>query len=160
MDTVTVGGKEVQVRLREMVCMNIARKFNRIQSTSSQIRRKNMSVAKIKEMFEESRDDMKKLFDAGGMNEQEYQERYRASIRAENIQIKATRIIIPDVFYYWAVWKVMVKRGIWPFRSPFRSFRHMRKEIERGEAIAVIQFINEKIFGYKTILDDDSKKKD
>lgn len=54
-------------------------------------------------------------------------------------------IIIPHHFYFWSIWKCLVKRGFWPFRKPYRSMRQMIKDIDKNELNEMVIFVGQKI---------------
>jgi hypothetical protein len=54
-------------------------------------------------------------------------------------------VVIPNYFYFWSIWKILVKKGFWPFRRPFRSRRKMIKEILSDEFVKMVTFIGEKV---------------
>jgi hypothetical protein len=54
--------------------------------------------------------------------------------------------VIPVNFFVWVLWKVIEKRGIWPFRKPFRSIHHLKKSILLDEMPLLVQFIQTRIF--------------
>lgn len=46
-----------------------------------------------------------------------------------------------DKFIFWCVWKSLTKRGVWPFRKPFRSMAHMIKRLEADEYQGCCDFV-------------------
>ena len=37
--------------------------------------------------------------------------------------------VVPNEFFFWAIWKCLVKRGFWIWKKPFKSMNAMIKEI-------------------------------
>jgi hypothetical protein len=69
-------------------------------------------------------------------------------------------INFPPMFFYYAIWKCLIKRGIWPFKKPFRSLRKMISEIEIDEAGDLINFVGKRMLRMKEFESDgDDKKK-
>lgn len=64
---------------------------------------------------------------------------------------------IPDHFFFWAVWTVIVKRRCWPFRKPFRSIHVMVKELEIDEFEKLVGFVQERIFRIEPTGDGNSE---
>lgn len=53
---------------------------------------------------------------------------------------------IGNYVFFQMLYKLLEKRGVWPFKKPFRSFRHMCKSIEKDEVEDMVYFINVNIF--------------
>jgi len=162
MDTLTIGGKDVEIRLREIVCQKILRRFNKVYQLQKYDKKINKEIEFVKQSYEELRNKLQEYKENNVVDETEYHEKFKKLTIEENNIITRIKNNIPDRYFYWAVWKVMVKKGIWPFRKPFRSYGHLRKQIERGETIKAIGYIGEKLLGYKTNvqdMDDDKNKK-
>jgi len=54
-----------------------------------------------------------------------------------------------NMFFFWTTWECLIKRGIWPFKKPFRSLAHMIKSINDNEYEEVINYTTNKILGVK-----------
>lgn len=74
------------------------------------------------------------------------------------------RKVMPNWFFYWSVWQVIVKRGFWLWKKPFRSRRHMAKQIGRDEFMDIIHFVGNTILEIpikdKNEYKEDTKKKE
>ena len=60
----------------------------------------------------------------------------------------ADSLPIPNLFYFWVVWKCLKKKGWWPFKRPFRSMRAMINNIERDEFDEIVAFAGREIFKF------------
>lgn len=76
--------------------------------------------------------------------------KYNAVYMALSRATKSPKVLMPNWFFTWAAWKVLEKRGIWPFRKPFRSLRHMAGEIELQEFKNVITMLGKAVLNTQT----------
>ena len=160
MDVVKIGGVDRKILLREFVCNKLLVKYNEIISSQNYQNESNRKLAEIKNKYEQLRTSLREYLDRGICTDAEYADRYKKLGQEEIIESMVIPKTVPDSFLYYCAWRLLVKSGIWPFRKPFRSYRHMYKNMLRGEAVAIVQFILSQVFGYKVTIDDpDSKKK-
>ncbi len=64
-----------------------------------------------------------------------------------------------NYYVFWTVWKCLEKKGVWPFRKPFRSIRHMSKSILFEEFNDVSSFMNSKILKTSETKREDKESK-
>lgn len=159
MDTLKIGGVEHEVRFRYVTCQDIMLKFNKVFTANKYDPAKNRNVADLRKMFNEQRSDLLIQKEAGNIGDDEYRNMFKKLTAHESSMISAVRVSIPDRYFFEAAWRVLEKRGVWPFRKPFRSMRHMIREMNKDEAAGAVQMIGEKILGYKTEVQTDDKKK-
>lgn len=74
----------------------------------------------------------------------------------KDIALKNT--IIPNEFFFGVVWKCLDKSGIWPFRKPYRSKKHMADSLLKDEVADMIQFVSRFVLDLKGT-EEESKKK-
>ncbi|HAJ78411.1 MAG TPA: hypothetical protein DCO75_01450 [Fibrobacteres bacterium] len=170
METLIIAGKEVRIKEFELKINGIMREYwdilsgiNSWESKSSIVRKylrqKNNQIKGIKNFIQSRRDELTKFFDAKTLSEEDY------VIKLDNLAFTEVDLInkvkseIPPNFFYESTWKLLVKRGIWPFKKPFRSYRQMMKNAERPEMMNAIKYIGEKVLGYKTNIDELPEKK-
>jgi hypothetical protein len=69
--------------------------------------------------------------------------------------------VISNEFFFGVLWKCLDKSGMWPFRKPFRSQRHMSDSILYDELPDIIQFVSRFVLDLKVTKesDEESKKK-
>lgn len=58
-------------------------------------------------------------------------------------------IVVSNDFFFKCTWLILKKRGVWPFRKPFRSRRVMVKNILNHEYQAIVDFISNTTLDYK-----------
>lgn len=63
---------------------------------------------------------------------------------------KTDKIFMPDKFFFWALFTLLDKRGFLFWKKPFRSVRHISKNILRDEAMAIVKFIGEGVLYTRT----------
>jgi hypothetical protein len=54
--------------------------------------------------------------------------------------------VISIDFFVWVIWKIINKKGIYPFRKPFRSIHVLKKAILFDEMPVLVQYIQTRIF--------------
>jgi hypothetical protein len=140
------------------MCQEIMLDFNKVFNANKYDTKKNKQAADIKALFEQQRADLLTLKDSGAFTESEYTDNYKKLTAQESSMLVAVKTTIPDKYFFNAAWKVLEKRGVWPFRKPFRSERHMIREMDKDEATGAVRMIGEKILGYQTTVEDDKKK--
>ena len=91
----------------------------------------------------------------------EHYNKYALPIAKRNFKIlnghmpeEGDSIIINDIFFFWALWKVLLKKRTWPFRKPFRSLKHLVSNIEIEEATTIVQLIGDRILHTETKRED------
>jgi hypothetical protein len=160
MSKVKIGGQEHDILLFEHVCNELLKKYNTIISSERYQNEANAKREQVDALYKERRAELLNFKNAGICTEEEYSERYRQLSQNEIIEKIVLPKTVPDAFIYYCAWTLLKKSGVWPFIKPFRSFRHMYRNIVRGEGVAIIQFIMSEVFGYKVNVDDpDNKKK-
>lgn len=158
-DQIKIGGRDVEVRRREYICRLIMKRFNEVYTSQKRKIQEEQELAAIQIVYQKQLESVQEFKDKGVITDQEYKDTV-SKIHVENIKNQmATRTSIPTKYFYWAIWKIIIKHGIWPFRQPFRSYRHMTKEIENDEAIEIVKYIGEKIMRYPTTIDAELDKK-
>lgn len=159
MDQVTIGGEKHKICLYEYLCFDLLKRYNKIISDPKYQRESSKKLSEIERNHDNIRKELKALLDGGLCTKEEYQERLKQDMRDEAIEKIVLPKVVPDTFVYWCVWKLLKKSGIWPFRKPFRSARHMRRRIIRGEGIAIMQLVMREVFGYRVNVDDEESIK-
>lgn len=71
---------------------------------------------------------------------------YQENGYAFNPNNKEHSLIIPNKFFFWSVWTCLIKKGIWPFRKPYRTMSSMVRDINRDEYEKIISFTGSYIF--------------
>lgn len=66
-------------------------------------------------------------------------------VKTKRVPTPGDSLFIPNIFFFWAVWKLLVKLGCWPLRKPFRSLAHMISEIEQDEVMGILTFLGDTI---------------
>jgi len=161
MEKVIIGGEERDVRLLTEVCDGIFKEFYQAYAKNKNNPRTNKAIAEIKQLYDEQRRELLQAYEGGVLTKEDFDLRALKMQTAEFDTLDKMKVNIPKKYFYDAIWKVLVKKYFWPFRKPFRSKRHMVKNMELHEGIQVITFIGQKILGFKT--EDEtasSKKKD
>lgn len=156
MDIIKIGGRDCEVRFKYVQCQKIIKKFNKIFTDNKYDAKKNKAIKNIIKLYADQYEEIKKMQEANVLSDDEYQKKYKELVSQESQMIAATKSMIPDTYFFEATWDVLVKRGYWIFKKPFKSMKHMIREIDKDEAVAVIHIIGSKILGYDT---DEEKKK-
>lgn len=156
METIKIGGNDYEVRFKYVTCQKIIKKFNKIFTENKYDAKKNKAISNIANLYADQYDELKKMHEANAITEEEYQKQYKELVSQESQMITATKTMIPDTYFFEATWDVLVKKGFWIFRKPFKSMKHMINEIDKDEAVAVIHIIGSKILGYNQ--EEDKKK--
>jgi hypothetical protein len=160
METIKIGGVDRAVRFRYVTCQKLMTEFNRVFKDAQNDPAKNRQVSELKQLYDNQRADLLKLKEADEVTADEYAAMYKKIGAQEAQMITAVKVQIPDGYFFKAAWSVLEKHGVWPFRKPFRSMRHMVGEMEKDEAIGAVQMIGEKILGYPPSPEDSKKKGD
>ena len=69
---------------------------------------------------------------------------YIAKKKADKIKAD---VVIPNDFFFWVIWKCLVKKGIWPLKKPFHSMGNMIKKIRKDEYRKIVDFVGNEILG-------------
>lgn len=80
-------------------------------------------------------------------NVMKYRGRYNALVDIDRKLRERGKYYNWDYFIFWCLWKVVLKKGFWPFRKPFRSLRHMMKEVRWDEFQNLFEFISVRVVG-------------
>lgn len=156
---INIGGKQVEVRRKEYIKNQIVRRFNEVYSSQKRKDLEERNVAAIREIAEGQRKVAQESVNANILTPEEYKaalEKISADQLTNELAIKTS---IPNTYFYWAAWKLIVKKGVWPFMKPFRSYRQMCKEIEMDETMEVVRFIGSKILKYPTVINESTQEK-
>jgi hypothetical protein len=81
-----------------------------------------------------------------------------AKFKKKDIALK--QMVIPNEFFFKVLWKCVDKKGIWPFRKPFRSKKHMADSILYDELAEVIQFVSRFVLDIKGTEEEGKKKQE
>ncbi len=158
METIKIGGKDYEVRFKYVTCQEIMKRFNKIYTENKYGPKKRKAIESISNLYAVEYETIKKMRDDAVITEEEYVERYKVLTIQESQMIQKIKVTIPDTYFFEATWEVLVKRGFWIFRKPFRNMKQMIREIDKDEAVAVINIIGSKILGYNAD-EEESKKK-
>jgi hypothetical protein len=170
METLIIAGKEVKIKEYERKINGIMREYWEIlhglatwESDKGIIRKylkeKDVEIKKINEFIRERRAALTDFYDKKVITEDEYDQKLEDLITTQVDLVGKIKNEIPPQFFFRSTWNLLVKRGVWPFRTPFRSYRHMMKDAERPEMMNAVKFIGEKVLGYKTNIEELPEKK-
>lgn len=126
MQTIKIGGVDREIILRHRQVNRFKRQYNRIYSYQ------------FNKLVNDTYPDKKVL---KGLSQDEMMELVKKNA---NIFSQAS-FSIPDWFWYQIVYVSLVKRGVWPFRRPYRSWRDMAQDIRKDEYFAIVHFVASQI---------------
>jgi len=171
METIVIAGKNVQIKQFELQTREILKDFkdvlNGIASWDSKnrkvkkyIKQKDRAVKQLDDFYNPRMDELSEFLVNGVITKEEHDKSVNELLETK-VQLAAKiRDEIPNDFFFESTWKLIVHRGIWPFRKPFRSYRQMIKQAEHPELMNCVKFIGEKVLGYKTNIEEiDGQKK-
>lgn len=158
--TIKIGGKDCEVIVREATRKKLAKRFNRVLSIQQHDAKSNKELADVRRLYQSYYEELLEYKNKGIITEEEMKEKSKQLAQEEMSFIRAMKTFIPDKYYYFAIWDLLVKKGIWPFRKPFRSANQMYKNLLSEEAKEIIKFINKEVLFRPTTEVEDDKKKD
>lgn len=137
-----IGGKDVQIRLKDTTCKMIIDKFNEVRLSKKHNDFIEKKIKELDEIFNNSFQYYDDCISKDVVSDDEYQNAKSEMNKLKMQEIFKLKNLLTDDVYMWAIYQLIEKKGIWPFRYPFRSFRHMRREIEKDEFINMGILIN------------------
>jgi len=171
METITIGGKEVQIKQFELQTREIIKEYfdvmNGIASWKSDsklvmkyLMEKQKALDGIDLFYRDRRNELDEFWEKKIISDDDYSAKLDEISQAAIDLKEKIRNEIPQDFFFESTWKLIVHRGVWPFRKPFRSYRKMIKQAERPELMNCVKFIGEKVLGFKTNIEEiDGQKK-
>jgi hypothetical protein len=171
METIVIGGKDVQIKQFELQTREIIKEYvdvlkglaswkSKSRLVRKYLRQKDSAIKKINAFYHEQVEELSEFLVNGAIEKDAHDEKMRELLEAQVSLVEKVKSNIPNDFFYESTWKLIVHRGFWPFRKPFRSYRQMIKQSEVMELANCIKFIGDKVLGYKTNIDElDGQKK-
>ncbi|PKL35873.1 MAG: hypothetical protein CVV44_20365 [Spirochaetae bacterium HGW-Spirochaetae-1] len=141
MQTIKIGGVDREIILRHRQVNRFKRQYNRIYSY------------RFNKLVNDTYPDKKVL---KGMSQEEMTELVKKNAEIFN----RASFSIPDWFWYKTVYRSLVKRGLWPVRRPYRSWREMAQDIRKDEYFAIVHFVASEILDLNVPVVNVDKKKE
>ena len=69
-------------------------------------------------------------------------------------------LLVDNKFFIWATWLILVKKGFWIFKKPFKSANQLRKLILKDEFENIVNIISSRILDIKESSNDTEPVKD
>lgn len=157
--TVKIGGQDREIILLDYTLIKLKKRYNKLTRIWKQSKQLNKDICDITERYNDFRAELDALHKKEAISADDYKAQYKKSIIDEATHIALTKMFIPPSFFYYCCWKVLAKKGVYPFRKPFRSLVHMSKCMRKGERENVIKFISEQVLDFAVKVEEDTKKK-